>query len=569
MMKKLPIGIEFFKDFKRDNFYYVDKTGFIRDLVNTRGSVNLFTRPRRFGKSLNMDMLKSFFEIGTDPELFEGLEISKETEICEQYMGKYPVISISLKDVEGMEFETAYDMLGAIISEEAGRFGFLLESAKLDQYEKNSLIRLLEGGFEKPSYLHNSLRLLTRLLFKHYEIPVIVLIDEYDVPLDKAYQDGFYAEMVRLIRSLFSQVFKTNPNIYFAVITGCLRIARESIFTGLNNFKVRTISDVEFAEYFGFTDQEVKDMLSYYGVEKAFGAIKEWYDGYRFGGTDVYCPWDVINQCDKLRVRADAPMEAHWENSSSNAIIQDILVDATETTRSQIEALISGEAVEKVLVPELTYTDFDSEDQEVRQTYLWSVLFATGYLTDKDEPVNGIHKLVIPNKEVRGIYEKRIRSWFKVKVTGDTVRWRQFCEALKAGEYKEVQRLFNEFLAMSISIRDTYVRKEMKENFFHGMLLGLLRAEGSWIVVSNAESGIGYTDIRLEIPMEKTGCVIEVKYAEGGKYGQACEEAMRQIEMNGCAEVLKQDGMQTIHKYAIACFKKSCEVVYGLEVNKG
>ena len=569
MMKKLPIGIEFFKDFKRDNFYYVDKTGFIRDLVNTRGSVNLFTRPRRFGKSLNMDMLKSFFEIGTDPELFEGLEISKETEICEQYLGKYPVISISLKDVEGMEFETAYDMLGNVVGEEARRLDMLLESDRLSQADKNNLCGLMEENFEKPGNLHRSLRILTELLCKHYGIPVIVLIDEYDVPLDKAYQDGFYPEMVRLIRSLFSKVLKTNPNVYFAVITGCLRIAKESIFTGLNNFKVRTISDVEFAEYFGFTDQEVKDMLSYYGAEKAFGAIKEWYDGYRFGETDVYCPWDVINQCDKLRVRADASMEAHWENSSSNAIVQDILVDATETTRSQIEALISGEAVEKVLVPELTYTDFDSEDQEVRQTYLWSVLFATGYLTDKDEPVNGIHKLVIPNKEVRGIYEKRIRSWFKVKVTGDTVRWRQFCEALKAGEYKEVQRLFNEFLAMSISIRDTYVRKEMKENFFHGMLLGLLRAEGSWIVVSNAESGIGYTDIRLEIPMEKTGCVIEVKYAEGGKYGQACEEAMRQIEMNGYAEVLKQDGMRTIHKYAIACFKKSCEVVYGLEVNKG
>ncbi len=569
MMKKLPIGIEFFKDFKRDNFYYVDKTGFIRDLVNTRGSVNLFTRPRRFGKSLNMDMLKSFFEIGTDPELFEGLEISKETEICEQYLGKYPVISISLKDVEGMEFETAYDMLGNVVGEEARRLDMLLESDRLSQADKNNLCGLMEENFEKPGNLHRSLRILTELLCKHYGIPVIVLIDEYDVPLDKAYQDGFYPEMVRLIRSLFSKVLKTNPNVYFAVITGCLRIAKESIFTGLNNFKVRTISDVEFAEYFGFTDQEVKDMLSYYGAEKAFGAIKEWYDGYRFGETDVYCPWDVINQCDKLRVRADASMEAHWENSSSNAIVQDILVDATETTRSQIEALISGEAVEKVLVPELTYTDFDSEDQEVRQTYLWSVLFATGYLTDKDEPVNGIHKLVIPNKEVREIYEKRIRSWFKVKVTGDTVRWRQFCEALKAGEYKEVQRLFNEFLAMSISIRDTYVRKEMKENFFHGMLLGLLRAEGSWIVVSNAESGIGYADIRLEIPMEKTGCVIEVKYAEGGKYGQACEEAMRQIEMNGYAEVLKQDGMRTIHKYAIACFKKSCEVVYGLEVNKG
>lgn len=563
--KKLPIGIEFFKDFKRDDFYYVDKTGFIRDLVNTRGSVNLFTRPRRFGKSLNMNMLKSFFEIGADPVLFEGLEISKETDICEQYMGRYPVIFISLKDVEGMEFKTAYDMLGSIIREEAGRFEFLLRSDKLGQYDKNLLIHLLEGDFEKSSYLHNSLRLLTQLLCKHYGIPVIVLIDEYDVPLDKAYQDGFYVEMVRLIRAMFSQVFKTNPNLYFAVITGCLRIARESIFTGLNNFKVRTISDIRFADYFGFTENEIEELLYYYGLEEKFDLMKEWYDGYRFGEQDIYCPWDVINQCDKFLESEDAPMEAHWENSSSNAIVQDILAFATETTKSQIEALISGEPVEKLLIPELTYTDLDSEDTEERQTYLWSVLFAAGYLTDADKPVNGVHKLAIPNREVRGIYEKRIRSWFKVKVTGDTTRWRQFCEALKEGEYREVERLFNEFMAVSISIRDTCARKEMKENFYHGMLLGLLRAEGGWIVTSNAESGTGYSDIRLEIPVLKAGCVIEVKYAEKGRYDQACKEAMKQIEDHGYAEALKQDGMRTIHKYAVACFKKSCKVTYGQE----
>lgn len=354
--KKLPIGIEFFKDFKRDDFYYVDKTGFIRDLINLRGSVNLFTRPRRFGKSLNMNMLKTFFEIGADPVLFDGLEISKETTICEQYLGKYPVISISLKDVEGLEFQTAYDMLGSAISEEARRFDYLLESHRLTQSDKKRLNRLIDEEFEKQAFLHNSLRILTELLFKHYGIPVIVLIDEYDVPLDKAHQDGYYPEMVRLIRSLFSQVFKTNPNIYFAVITGCLRIAKESIFTGLNNFKVRTISDIDFAEYFGFTDNEVRDMLSYYGLEDSFNEIKEWYNGYHFGDKDVYCPWDVVNQCDKLRAWKEAPMEAHWENSSSNAIVQEILENATETTKSQIEALISGEAVEKVLIPELTYT---------------------------------------------------------------------------------------------------------------------------------------------------------------------------------------------------------------------
>ncbi len=565
--KKLPIGIEFFKDFKRDNFYYVDKTGFIRDLVRSRGSVNLFTRPRRFGKSLNLNMLKTFFEIGAEPCLFDGLEISKETAICEQYMGKYPVISISLKDVEGMDFQMAYDMLGIVVSREARRFSFLLESDKLMQYEKDQLMGMMKGNFEKTAYIHNSLRFLTELLYEHYGIPVIVLIDEYDVPLDKAYQNGYYQEMVSLIRSLFSQALKTNENLYFAVITGCLRIAKESIFTGLNNFKIRSISDVDFAEYFGFTDKEVREMLSYYEVEDSFEAIKEWYDGYHFGNVDIYCPWDVINQCDKLLTWAEAPMEAHWENSSSNAIVRDIIAAATETTKSQIEALISGEAVEKVLIPELTYTDIDGENEDERQTYLWSVLFATGYLTDAEKPKNGVHKLIIPNREVQGIYEKRIRYWFKAKIISDTVRWKQFCDAVKSGDAENVQKLFNEFMADSISIRDTFVKKEMKENFYHGMLLGLLQAEGSWSVRSNVESGVGYTDIRLEVPSMKTGCVIEVKYAENGQYDRACAEAMSQIANEGYIQSLWQDGMQTVHKYGIACYKKSCKISYSVEKN--
>ena len=562
---KLPIGIEFFKDIRTRGYYYVDKTGFIMDLLDSCGSVNLFTRPRRFGKSLNMDMLKTFFEIGAESSLFDGLCISKETDICKHYMGKYPVISISLKDVDGMDFQTAYGMLGVIVSEEAGRLDFLLESDKLTLADKKKLNRLIEGDFEKAFYLYSSLKLLTQLLYKHYGIPAIVLIDEYDVPLDKAHQNGYYTEMVNLVRSLFSQVLKTNKNLYFAVITGCLRIARESIFTGLNNFKVRTISDIRYAEYFGFTTEEVKELLRYYDLEEKYDIMKEWYDGYRFGQIDVYCPWDVINQCDKFSEAKDAPMEAHWENSSSNTIVQDILATATETTKSQIESLISGEAVEKVLIPELTYTDLDSDDLETRQTYLWSVLFATGYLTDAAKPENGVHKLVIPNREVRGIYEKRIRSWFKMKITNDTSKWKQFCEAIKAGEYEEVQRIFNEFMAVSISIRDTYVRKEMKENFFHGMLLGLLRAEGNWSVASNAESGTGYTDIRLEVPALKIGCIFEVKYAENGKYDQICYEAMKQIEANGYVEALKQNGMQTIHKYAIACYKKTCKISYKLD----
>lgn len=527
--RKLPIGVEFFREFHTENFYYVDKTGFIGELLRTRGTVNLFTRPRRFGKSLNMDMLKSFFEIGGDAALFDGLQISQDVELCRQYMGKYPVLFLSLKDVEGGDLNTAYDNLGILISEEAARFDFLLESERLTKEDKAKLLRLIEGGFEKKATLYSSLKILTRLLHRHYAMPVIVLIDEYDVPLDKAYQDGYYPQMVSLIRSLFSQVLKTNPDLYFAVVTGCLRIAKESIFTGLNHFKIRTISDIDCAEYFGFTDDEVRKMLEYYGVEERISDIKEWYDGYRFGTTDVYCPWDVINQCDKFRADKNARMESHWENSS-NAIIQNIIEDATEATKAEIEALISGECVEKELVPELTYTDLDSRDIDVRQTYLWSVLFATGYLTDAGAPEGERHKLVIPNREVLGIYEKKIRSWFRVKVTSDGENWKRFCNAVRQGDGAELETVFDRFMKESISIRDTCTKKEMKENFYHGMLLGLLKAEGNFIVKSNAESGIGYTDIMVVVPGEKTGCIIEVKYAENGAFDAACLEAMKQVE---------------------------------------
>ena len=412
--KKLPIGIEFFQSFKSDNFYYVDKTGFIADLLQTRGSVNLFTRPRRFGKSLNMDMLKSFFEIGADASLFEGLEISRNTELCRQHMGKYPTISISLKDVEGGDFQTAYDMLGARISEEAERFSFLLNSDRLTRSQKIKFEKLLNENFEKSSVLCGSLRLLTEVLNRHYGVPALVLIDEYDVPLDKAYQAGYYQQMIHLIRSLFSQALKTNPNMYFAVITGCLQIARESIFTGLNNFKVRSISSADCAEYFGFTDSEVREMMEYYGVGERFPDMKEWYDGYHFGNMDVYCPWDVVSQCDILRGSKDAAMEPHWVNSSSNVILRDILKNATEAVKAEIEMLISGEIIEKEIMPELTYTDLESQEVKIRQTYLWSVLYAAGYLTDAGKPNGRIHRLTIPNKEVLGIYEEKIRSWFKV-----------------------------------------------------------------------------------------------------------------------------------------------------------
>jgi len=563
--KKLPIGEEFFENIRTKGFYYVDKTGFIGELLRTRGSVNLFTRPRRFGKSLNLDMLKSFFEIGANASLFEGLEIAKDTKLCEQHMGKYPVLFVTLKDVEGEDFQTACNNLGILISEEAERYAFLLESDKLSVSEKVKFQSLMDGNFDNTAFLCSSLRLLTRLLCRHYGLPVIVLIDEYDVPLDKAYQNGYYPQMVRLIRSLFSQSLKTNKNLEFAVLTGCLRIARESIFTGLNNFKVRTISDVECAEYFGFSDKEVREMLKYYGVEDRFPDFKEWYDGYHFGAVDVYCPWDVINQCDKLRVKRDAAMEPHWENSSSNEIIQALITDSTESVKAEIEALISGESIEKILIPELTYTDLNSQDTDVRQTYLWSVLFATGYLTDIKEADGRLHRLMIPNKEVLGIYKRKISSWFKVKVVSNTVDWNRFCTAIKNGDAQAVQSIFNQFMADSISIRDTYVKKEMKENFYHGMLLGLLKAEGSWVVKSNAESGIGYTDIKLLIPLEKTGCIMEVKYAEDGRFDMACQEAMQQIEDNQYTAALRQEGAEMIHKFGIACYKKMCKVIYGRE----
>ncbi len=562
---KLPIGEEFFKNIRTKGFYYVDKTSFINELLRTRGSVNLFTRPRRFGKSLNLNMLKSFFEIGADAALFEGLKIMEEGELCRQHMGKYPVISISLKDVGGEDFQTAYDALGMVVSEEAGRFDCLLDSEKLTSYDKTKLVQLMEGDFEKTAYLQASLKLLTRLLHRHYEKPVIVLIDEYDVPLDKAHQNGYYPQMVNLIRSLFSQLLKTNENLEFAVITGCLQIVRESIFTGLNNFKVHAVSDARFAGYFGFTDQEVGEMLCYYGLEDRFGDFKEWYDGYHLGNVDVYCPWDVINQCDKLCTSPDAPMESHWENSSSNNIVKDILEQSTETTRAEIEALISGECVEKPLIAGLTYADLDTEEPQKRQMYLWSVLFATGYLTDAGEPSGTVHKLVIPNREVREIYEDRIRSWFRARVVSNTERWQEFCTAVREGDRDTVQALFNSFMEDSISIRDTFIKKERKENFFHGMLLGLMRAEESWVVKSNAESGLGYTDILIMVPTEKIGCIIEVKYAENGAFDPACRKAMEQIEDEGYVAVLKQEGMRTIHKYGIACYKKNCRVAYERE----
>ncbi len=559
--KKLPIGVEFFKKIRDEDYYYIDKTGMIRDLIHSWGAVNLFTRPRRFGKSLNMDMLKTFFEIGADASYFEGLEIMQDKALCEKHMGKYPVISISLKDIDGMTYESAVKKMGGIIRREARRLQFLLDSGSLSAFDKDYMKSFLGPDLDEQTQ-EESLAAFSELLYKHFGQKVIILIDEYDVPLDKAYQNGYYREMVSHIRAFFGSALKTNEYLQAAVITGCLRIAKESIFTGLNNFNVDTISDISFAQYFGFTDTEVKDFLQYYELDAFYGQIREWYDGYHFGKQEIYCPWDVINHCKKLLADKKHRPEAFWANSSSNYIIQDILSMASETAKGQIELLISGEAIEQRIIPELTYTDLDDEDLTVRETYLWSVLYAAGYLTKADKETDSdLYRLVIPNKEVLQIYRDKIQSWYNVNVRRDIPKWQAFCGAVRTGDAPKIQELFNSYMSRTISIRDTFVKKEMKEKFYHGMLLGILQCDSGWVIRSNQESGLGYCDILLMVPGDRIGCAIELKYAENGAFDAACDEAFRQIDEKKYIDFLQQECMETIYIYAVACYKKSCKVV--------
>lgn len=562
---KLPIGIEDFKEMRTEGFYYVDKTGLITDLLNNWGKVNLFTRPRRFGKSLNMDMLKYFFSYGCDASLFEGLAISREKELCKRYMGKFPVISITLKDVAAQDLDGAAAMLSAIIGEEAMRFPFLAESEALsaeEVTEYRQLVTLDTSGRRKflisADTLEKSLHTLSKLLCKHYGQKVILLIDEYDVPLDKAQQNGYYDGMVSLIRSLFSQALKTNENIYFAVLTGCLRIAKESIFTGLNNFKVISITNVLFDEHFGFSDAEVRAMLDYYGLEDRFDLIKEWYDGYRFGEADVYCPWDVINYTDQLRSEPDAHPRAFWINSSGNAILRTLLKMADEQTKGELEQLVNGEAVTKKINPELTYRELYNSIDNV-----WSVLFTTGYLTKRREISLDTYELVIPNQEIRLIFTEQLFSWFQEEARKDTTALDAFCEAFINGDPAAIEHQFTDYLRQTISIRDTFVRKEKKENFYHGILLGLLSHRGDWMLSSNAEAGEGYSDILIRMRSRSIGIVIEIKYTDGTDLEKGCQDALSQIQEKDYARRLIEDEMETILTYGIACRKRRCMVRMG------
>lgn len=556
---KLPVGIDDFRKIRECGFYYVDKTKLVEQLMQNWGEVNLFTRPRRFGKTLNMSMLRSFFEIGTDKTLFDGLYISQNKELCDMHMGKYPVISITLKGIEGMTFEEARNMLKIILKNEARRHYYLKSSDRLTDDDKHQYEQILLGTAENTA---DSLRLLSQLLFLHYDKKVVILIDEYDVPLDKAFQNGYYSEMTSLIRGILGQALKTNDYLQFAVLTGCLRISKESIFTGLNNFKVLSIADARFDEQFGFTDSEVRDIMEEYGVSDKISEVKDWYDGYRFGKADVYCPWDVINYVDHLQADPNARPQAYWINSSGNGLVRRLINIADESTKDEIERLIAGETIEKAIRLELTYDEIDNSIDNI-----WSVLFTTGYLTNAGEIElpggDGYgYRLVIPNKEVRQVFVSQIQEWFRQTVTYDNGSVQDLCEAFMAGDADKIQSNLNMILIKTISVLDTKARDDQKENFYHGLLLGLLRSKPDWRIKSNRESGDGFSDISIEPTILEKGIVVEVKYSNTiSGLDDACDRAMKQIRDRRYDEALREDGREDIIAYGIAFCRKRCKVV--------
>ena len=551
---KLPVGIDQFDKLIKSDFYYVDKTRLIEKLLQNWGEVNLFTRPRRFGKTLNMSMLKSFFEIGTDKTLFDQLYIAANKELCEEYMGQYPVIFLSLKGVDGLNFEEAKSMLKITIRTEAQRHYELKKSEKVSEENRKLFNDILSGEDER---IEDSLRMLSQILFEHYGKKSIILIDEYDVPLDKAFQHGYYKEMVSLLRGLFGQALKTNEFLQFAVLTGCLRVSKESIFTGLNNFKVLSIADVRFDEQFGFTDEEVRKLLKDYDLEDYFSEAKEWYDGYHFGNADIYCPWDVINYVEHLRYDPEAEPEAFWINSSGNDLVKRFVAKADQTTKDEIEQLIAGDVIEKKIRQDLTY---DEIDQSIDN--LWSVLFTTGYLTQTGRAERGIYKLMIPNKEVREVFIDQIQQWFDQTVVNDEDRMSSFYQSFAQGKAKDVQDQLTSILAETISILDTKARNEEKENFYHGMMLGLLRNHRNWIVKSNVESGEGFVDILIKPEDPDEGILIELKYSKTfDGLEKACERAMEQVKNRRYDEALREEGRCHILAYGIAFCKKRCKVV--------
>ena len=558
---KLPVGIDNFEKIRRNGFYYIDKTKLIEQLFSNWGEVNLFTRPRRFGKTLNMSMLKSFFEIGADGTLFDGLYISDNKQLCDEHMGKYPVIFLSFKNGEGLDFEAAKYQMAELIGTEARRFSFLQNSNALDAYDRETYCSLckMNGGqyVMEDNMLYASLHTLSRLLYKHYGRKTVILIDEYDVPLDKAFQHGYYREMVALMRAMFGKALKTNDALEFAVLTGCLRVSKESIFTGLNNFKILSITDTRFEEQFGFTDEEVKKLLTYYHVENRFSETKEWYDGYRFGNVDVYCPWDVINHVDRIKDDPAARPEAYWINTSGNDLVKRFVDKAGKTTRNEIERLIAGEIIEKQIRLDLTYDEIDNSIDN-----LWSVLFTTGYLTYTGISEDGAYRLLIPNKEVREVFRLQIQEWFKRSIFSNTEQLQSFWKAFEEGNTEIMEKYLNKVLSNSVSVFDTKARKEEKESSYHNLLLGILTGNADWLVKSNVEAGEGFADIIVETDDPDAGVVVELKYAkEFREMEQACKKALEQIRDRRYQEYLQNDDRQDILLYGIAFCKKRCRVV--------
>lgn len=556
---KLPVGIEDFREIRRKDFYYIDKTGLIEQLLDSWGKVNLFTRPRRFGKTLNMSMLRYFFETGTDKTLFEGLHISQRSDLCEEYMGKFPVVSLTLKGVDGLTFERAKNKLLKYIALEAERFNFLKNSDKLTDNEKQrygALIRMQDGKYVMDEdTLESALQTLSELLYRHYGQKVIILIDEYDVPLDKAYQNDYYREMVVMIRSLFGEALKTNEFLQFAVLTGCLRVSKESIFTGLNNFKIFSITDLRFDEQFGFTEDEVEKMLKDYQLETHLASMKEWYDGYRFGDADIYCPWDVINRVDDLCDTPEAEPKCYWINSSGNALVKRFVSIDNRTTQNEIERLIAGEPIEKSLRLDLTYDEIDKSIDNI-----WSVLFTTGYLTQVGMTEQGAYKLVIPNKEVRTVYISQIQEWFKQKIADNAEQMTSFWKAVEDGNAEEIEQYLNRTLSNTISVFDT--KAPEKENSYHTFLAGMLTGNTDWVVKSNVEAGEGFADIIIEPQNPDDGIIFELKYSkEASGLDKACERAIKQIRDRRYFEYLKNDGRYDMMFYGIAFYKKRCKVV--------
>ena len=554
--KRLPVGIDDFEKIRKENFYYIDKTGLIRELLQNWAEVNLITRPRRFGKSLNMSMLKSFFSVNGRHEYFEGLHIRQEKKICEEYMGKYPVVSISMKGIEAGDYETAFKVAVRIMNETAADMDYLQQSDKLSDYDKERYRELLQSDMDPAAFL-GSLRQLTRLLKKYYNQEVIVLIDEYDVPLSKAFECGYYDQMVLLLRGFLGQALKTNENLKFAVLTGCMRISKESIFTGLNNLKVLSVSDVEFDEYYGFSDKEVCELLEYYGLSFTHEELKEWYDGYRFGNVEVYCPWDVICHVSRLCTDSQSLPQNYWINTSSNYIVRKFVECADNgTTRREIEKLIAGEEIIKEVRQELTYKEiYDSIEN------IWSVLYTTGYLTQQGKVGENRLRLAIPNAEIRSIFLMQIMELFEENVRRDGETLNNFCRALRNGDAENTEKYLTGYLRKTISIRDAFSRKEMKENFYHGLLIGILGLKEQWSVSSNRETGEGYSDILIETENPETGIIIEVKYAHDGNMETAARNALEQITNTRYEEELQDEGIENILKYGIAFYKKKCKVL--------